>query len=162
MAKIVLGVFSAQGQAEDAVKKLRAQGFDREISILSKDGNKETDKDGTLTNRGSVADGATTGGVIGGLAGLAAGAGALVIPGLGPLIAIGPIAGLISGAATGGIAGGLIDWGIPEEEGKRLEEDVRYGKILVSVQIDENKANDAAKVLTSYGAENVKIHQSRK
>ncbi|MHB1125928.1 MAG: general stress protein [Bacillota bacterium] len=162
MAKVVLGVFRTRGQAEDAVNKLRSQGFDKEISILSKDENKEADKEGNLTSGGPLAGGVTTGGAIGGLAGLAVGAGALVIPGIGPLIAAGPIAGMLSGAATGGIAGGLIDWGIPAEEGKKLEEDIRYGKILISVHTDDTKANDAAKVMSSFGAENVKIHDSRK
>jgi uncharacterized membrane protein len=84
-------------------------------------------------------------------------AGALVIPGIGPLIAMGPIAGLLSGAATGGIAGGLIDWGIPEAEGQHYEEDVRQGKTLVSVQGSEDRLNEAADILRRHGAHDVKI-----
>jgi uncharacterized membrane protein len=101
-------------------------------------------------------EGITTGGALGGLAGLAAGAGALVIPGIGPLVALGPIAGLLSGAATGGLAGGLIDWGIPETEGRHYEEDVKQGKILVTVQGNEPHLNKAGDVLRQHGAHDVK------
>ncbi len=55
----------------------------------------------------NLSDGTLTGGALGGLAGLALGAGALVIPGLGPIIAAGPLAGILTGALTGGVAGGF-------------------------------------------------------
>ena len=77
------------------------------------------------------------------MAGLAVGAGALFIPGIGPLIAAGPIAGMLSGAAAGGIAGGLIDWGIPAEESHHYEEDVKQGKTLVAVHSSGPKLDDA-------------------
>ena len=107
-------------------------------------------------NTDSNLDGITTGGVLGGVAGLAVGAGALFIPGIGPLIAAGPIAGLLSGAVTGGIAGGLIDWGIPAEESHHYEEDVKQGKTLVAVHSSGPKLDDAAHVLRQHGAHDVK------
>lgn len=160
MSKTVVAIFEARERAEQAVKELRAKGFEKEISLLTKDeqeGRGKGEQGGGLTmGGGSVAGGVTTGGVIGGLAGLAMGAGALVIPGLGPLIAAGPIAGLLSGAATGGIAGGLIDWGIPEQEGRQLEEEIKAGKTLVTVRSD--RAEDAASILRHNGANKVKVH----
>ncbi|MBO8138754.1 MAG: DUF1269 domain-containing protein, partial [Desulfotomaculum sp.] len=113
---------------------------------------------GQYTGGDSVADGATTGGALGAAAGLAVGAGALAIPGLGPLLAAGPIAGMLSGAATGGLAGGLIDFGIPEAEGRRYEEKVKQGHTLVAVQTDENRVNQAAEILRKYHGEEVKVH----
>ncbi|MBS4024291.1 MAG: hypothetical protein KGZ96_01300 [Clostridia bacterium] len=164
MAKKVVGVFESRSHAESAVHQLREEGFDREISILAKEEN-AGGRTGGGRNGGdirmendSVADGATTGGVIGGLTGLAVGAGALVIPGLGPLIVAGPIAGLLSGAATGGVGGALVDWGIPEEEGQRYEEDIRQGNILVAVECNEKKADKCKEILSSKGADDVKIH----
>jgi uncharacterized membrane protein len=65
---------------------------------------------------------------------------------------------MLSGAATGGIAGGLVDWGIPEAEGRQYEEDVKQGRILVSVQASDNKADEAASILKSQGADRVKTH----
>jgi uncharacterized membrane protein len=157
-----MAVFKSQRIAEEAVSDLRRAGFDKEISILARDANRQ-DRGGNTANMRAGADnnlstGVTTGGVIGGLAGLAVGAGALVVPGLGPLVAAGPIAGLLSGAATGGIAGGLVDWGIPAEEGRRYEEDVKQGKILVSVRADERKADEAQQILQNHGAEGIKKH----
>jgi uncharacterized membrane protein len=162
LPKTVVAIFDSRDRANQAINELRSKGFDKEISLLTKDEQGQGRQGrgqggGGMTMGGDgVSDGATTGGVLGGLAGLAIGAGALVIPGLGPLIAAGPIAGLFSGAATGGIAGGLIDWGIPEQEGKQLEEDVKSGKMLVTVRTD--KADEAAAILRHNGANKVKIH----
>lgn len=164
MVKTVIAVFSNERVAREAVDDLRRAGFDKEISILARDkGRQEGEAAGGGLTMGiegdtGIAEGVTTGGVLGGLAGLAAGAGALVVPGLGPLVAAGPIAGLLSGAATGGVAGGLLDWGIPEAEGRRYEEDVRQGKILVSVRCSEDRAEQAARILRNHGADNVRTH----
>ncbi|MGI6285467.1 hypothetical protein MHOCP_08090 [Moorella humiferrea] len=163
MAKTVVAVFSNEQVAKEAVEDLRRAGFDKEISILARDKGKEggEGQEGGLNmgvDAGGIGDGVATGGVLGGLAGLAAGAGALFIPGIGPLIAAGPIAGMLSGAATGGVAGGLIDWGIPEAEGREYENDVRQGKILVSVRCDDKKADQANRILKDHGAERLRIH----
>lgn len=111
-----------------------------------------------FTGGDPVNDGASTGGVIGGLVGLAAGAGALAIPGLGPLLAAGPIAGLLSGAATGGIAGGLADYGIPSERGRFFEDRVKQGRVLVSVRCDDTRAKEASGILSANGGQDVEIH----
>ncbi|MDK2887727.1 hypothetical protein SAMN02745218_02893 [Desulfofundulus australicus DSM 11792] len=161
MAKTVLATFSSRESADRAVAELRSRGFDREISVVAKEDvarNEQRAEAGPTMGGDPVADGTATGGVLGGLAGLIAGAGALAIPGIGPIVAAGPIAGLLSGAATGGIAGGLIDWGIPAERGRYYEEKVKQGNILVSVRCDDNKANDAATVLRQFGGQDVETH----
>lgn len=165
MLKTVVGLFDSRDQAEKAVSDLRGRGFHEEISVLAADKSKaggDTERFNQLsrpaTGGGSVASGVTTGGVLGGLAGLALGAGALAIPGIGPVVAAGPIAGLLSGAATGGIAGGLIDWGVPAERGRFYEGKVREGKILASVRADDNKIHQAANVLRQHGAQDVETH----
>ncbi|HQE05153.1 MAG: general stress protein [Tepidanaerobacteraceae bacterium] len=162
MVITVVGVFDSRDQAERAVAELRQSGFDtNEISIVAKEQQgQDTQADTTMgMGMGTVADGTTTGGVLGGLAGLAMGAGALAIPGLGPVIAAGPIAGLLSGAATGGIAGGLIDWGIPEEQGRKYEEEVKKGKILAAVRAHEGKVDAAAEIFRRNGARDVNTQQ---
>ena len=167
MVKTVIGVFDSKEQAEKAVSQMRNSGFDtNEISIVAKGAKGEAgrggngdddDGDGNL-GMDTVADGTTTGGVLGGLAGLALGAGALAVPGLGPIIAAGPIAGLISGAATGGVAGGLIDWGIPEERGRYYEGEVKKGRILAVVRAHEQKVGNAATIMRKNGAKDVETH----
>jgi hypothetical protein len=78
-----------------------------------------------------------------------AGIGALAIPGVGPLIAAGPImaslAGLGVGGAVGGIVGALVGMGIPEYEAKRYEGAVKDGGTLVSVHCDTSEQIDSAK-----------------
>lgn len=159
MGSVVLGVFDTREQAEQAASSLRDKGFHKDISIVAQkeEGTGETEEI-RMGGDDTAIEGITAGGVLGSIAGLAAGAGALVIPGIGPLVAMGPIAGMLSGAATGGLAGGLLDWGIPEEEGRHYEEDVKQGKILLSVQGSRPRLEEAASVLRQFGAHDVKIY----
>jgi len=159
--KTVIGVFENKQQAEKAVNAVRNSGFDtNEISIVAKGGKKNNGNNGDeeTLEMDTLTDGTATGGVIGGLAGLAIGAGALAIPGIGPLFAAGPIAGLLSGAATGGIAGSLIDWGIPAERGRYYEEEVKKGKMLTVIRAHEQKVQQAADLLRQNGAKDVETH----
>lgn len=163
MNKTVVGIFESERVAKEAIEDLRRAGFEREISLLAKDQkniSRTPDDNGGETMAGgeTVADGVATGGVLGGLGGLAIGAGALAIPGLGPLIVAGPIAGLLSGAAGGGVAGGLVDWGIPEEEGRRYEEEIKRNKIIVAVNSSEDNIDEAENILKNHGASEVKVH----
>ncbi len=159
MASVAVGIFDSRNQAEQSVQELRNKGFDREISVVTKEEGRN-EASGLSMNRDtdSNIDGITTGGVLGGIAGLAVGAGALFIPGIGPLIAAGPIAGLLSGAVTGGIAGGLIDWGIPAEQSRHFEEDIKQGKTLVSVHGSSSRLDDAADILRRHGAQEVNTY----
>ncbi len=143
MDKRVVGVFDSGDEAVQAIDDLKAQGYDRDaISVVARDRDEIDDiydETGTKTEEG-LATGAATGGVLGGLAGFLAGVGALAIPGVGPILAAGPIAATLTGAAVGagagGLAGALIGMGIPEDEAGRYETDVKAGKILVLVDED--------------------------
>ncbi len=162
MSKTVIGTFGSHDSAERAVNDLRNRGFDKDISILAKnakDGGGDINKYNTrFTGGDPVTNGAGTGGTIGGLIGLAAGAGALAIPGIGPLVAAGPIAGLLSGAATGGIAGGLADYGIPAARGRFFEDRVKQGNVLVAVRCADTKAEEASGIMSRHGGKDVEIH----
>jgi hypothetical protein len=87
-------------------------------------------------------EGAGLGGAIGGTVGatltaIAAAASTLAIPGLGLVIA-GPLAGALAGgavgAATGGLVGTLIGAGIPEDQAKVYETDLKEGGIVLGVE----------------------------
>ena len=82
----------------------------------------------------------------------------MIVPGLGIIAAAGPITGLLSGAVTGGIVGGLIDLGIPENESRRYESDIRHGKVLFSMKTDDDKADRVAEILRNSGASNVQVY----
>ena len=159
--KTVIGVFAARPDAETAVTTLRSQGFTKEeISIVSKAQGKQQSS-GSQTYNDDITDGALTGGTLGGIGGLLIGAGAMFVPGIGPLLAAGPISAAIGGALAGGLAGGLIDWGIPSEASERYVKQVEQDKILAIVRTSENKVNDAAQILRQYGAQDVESHSTK-
>lgn len=136
----VVGYYENEAEAVQAIEELKRQGYgSSEISIISKDKDHvENIEEQTGTHAADgAATGAATGGLLGGLGGVLAGIGALAIPGIGPIIAAGPIVAGITGAAAGagvgGLAGALIGMGIPEEEANRYNDYFNEGKILVLV-----------------------------
>ena len=159
----VFGIYATPATAEAAVDHLLAKGFPNSaISVLLPD-NESTrafaHEKSTKAPEGT-ATGATTGGVIGGTLGLLTGLGLLAIPGLGPLIAAGPImatlAGVGAGGAVGGIVGALVGMGIPEYEAKRYEGAVKDGGSLLSVHCDTSEQIDVAKeALRDTGARDI-------
>jgi hypothetical protein len=104
----------------------------------------------------NAAAGAVTGGVVGGAAGLAASLMGLAIPGIGPIIAAGPIVSLLTGAGVGAVAGGLIggltDMGVSRADAEYYAEAVRRGGALVTVRADDARAERAAEIMRSHGA----------
>jgi hypothetical protein len=148
----VFGLYVTPATAEAAVDHLLAKGFtDGAISVLLPDDESTrafAHEKHTKAPEGT-ATGVTAGGVIGGSLGLLAGIGALAIPGVGPLIAAGPImaslAGFGIGGAVGGLVGALVGMGIPEYEAKRYEGAVKDGGTLLSVHCDTSDQIDAAK-----------------
>jgi hypothetical protein len=159
----VFGIYATPGTAEAAVDHLLANGFTNSaISVLLPDDESTrafAHEKSTKAPEGA-ATGVTTGGVIGGTLGLLAGIGVLAIPGVGPLIAAGPIvatlAGLGAGGAVGGIVGALVGMGIPEYEAKRYEGAVKGGGTLLSVHCDTSEQIDAAKMsLKETGARDI-------
>jgi hypothetical protein len=161
--KAVFGLYSTRRQVENAVDELKVQGFrNTDISVLLPEnvGTKDfAHEKGTKAPEG-MATGATSGAVVGGALGWLAGIGALAIPGVGPLIAAGPIIAALTGVgvggAVGGITGGLVGLGIPEYETKRYEGRIKGGSILLSVHTDDSKWTDKAeRILKDTGAEDI-------
>src|SRR5271154_1542095 len=148
----VFGIYKNSTLAESAVDRIIAAGFsNNDISVLLPDirSSKEFAHEKNTKAPEGTTTGFTTGGVIGGTLGLLAGIGALAIPGVGPLIAAGPIvatlAGVGAGGAVGGIVGALVGMGIPEYEAKRYEGAVKGGGTLLSVHCDTADQIDSAK-----------------
>ena len=156
-------IFPTRTAAESAVDRLTAAGFSNEdVSVLmaDKDNSREFAAEKNTKAPEGTATGVGVGGVVGGTLGLLAGIGALAIPGVGPLIAAGPImgalAGLGVGGAVGGLVGALVGMGIPEYEAKRYEGRVKDGGILVSVHCDSSEEVSRAKdVLKQAGGEDI-------
>jgi hypothetical protein len=159
----VFGIYSTRMGVERAVDVLSRSGFPvTDISVLVPEslGSKDIGTEKATKAPEGAATGAGTGAILGGTLGLLAGIGALAIPGVGPLIAAGPIvatlAGIGVGGTVGGIAGALIGLGIPEYEAKRYEGRLQKGGILLSVHCDTSEEIESAKeLMDSTGAEDI-------
>src|SRR5262245_27984909 len=169
MAKTVVGLFDTFGEAQSVVQELTNSGFRREdISLIANDSRGEYVKaravgDTSRTAEGAGA-GAVSGGVLGGVLGLLVGVGALAIPGIGPVLAAGPLAAALGtagastlvgagiGAAAGGIIGALVGAGIPEEDANFYAERVRRCGTLLIVKASDDMAQRAYDLMRSNGA----------
>jgi hypothetical protein len=159
----VFGIYPSREGAEAAVDRLLAANFRNEdISVLLQDnvGTKDFAHEKHTKAPEGATTGAVAGGVIGGTIGALIGLGALAIPGVGPLIAAGPIIAALTGVGSGGVVGGLIGalvgMGIPEYEAKRYEGRIKQGGILLSVHCDNSDwVGKAKQVLRDTGAEDI-------
>jgi hypothetical protein len=139
--------------AQSAFRALQNEGFSRdEISFIA---NKEAHGDNADTAADVAAD-AGIGAALGGVGGLLLSLAGFAIPGIGPILAAGPIVAALGGAGIGAAAGGLIgalaDSGIPEEHAHQYAEGVRQGDILITVHADDSRADLAARLLDENGA----------
>ena len=149
-----VGVFSTHEAADRAIADLKRSGYrDDQIGLVGQDARGKTVKqDGAGHNRAGegAAIGAATGAGALALGSLAVSFG--IIPVIGPILAVGPLAAaLISaagGAAGAGIAGALVGWGIPDEDAKYYEGEVKAGRFLVTVDSGED---DTSSVFTRHG-----------
>lgn len=160
-------LFQNRSDAENAINALKARGFrGDQIGIAMRD---RTEQGNLIEDTGSkaaegVTTGAVSGGLLGGVVGFLVGVGALLIPGIGPVISAGvltaafgtagatALAGAGIGAATGGIVGGLIGLGIPESEATYFETGFRKGHILVTVNAG-GRITEAVEVFQQYGGD---------
>jgi hypothetical protein len=137
---VVFGIYATAESTKAAFADLVKSGFTCEdISILLPDNERTrafaVEEDTKASD--AATDGASTVGIVGGGLGLLAILGELAIPGVGPMIAGGPILATLMGGAVGGTLGGLvgalIGLGIPEFEAKLYEGAVKDGGALLSI-----------------------------
>jgi len=165
MAKTVVGLMDNIDEAQAVVRDLVSAGIRREDigfmanekqAIPSSAALNESEGEAGGAASGALA-GAGAGAAIGGLGGLLLSVAPLAIPGVGPIIAAGPIAAALAGAGIGAVAGGLIGGltrlGVPEEEAHYYAEGVRRGGILVTVATaDQEQASQAVDIMKRHGA----------
>jgi hypothetical protein len=159
----VFGIYASREMAENAVDRLLAEGFRNEdISVLLQDnvGTKDFAHEKHTKAPEGTATGVVAGGIVGGTIGLLAGIGVLAHPGLGPLIAAGPIIAALSGIGSGGVVGGiigaLVGLGMPEYEAKRYEGRIKEGGILLSAHCDNSTwISKAKQLLKDTGADDI-------
>lgn len=169
MAKTVVGVFDNFSDAQAVVRELRESGFSSDdISLIANNAKGEfadydrghgvgSDKmDDTAEEQ--AGSGAVAGAGIGAAVGLLVGVGLLAIPGVGPVLAAGPIATALGstalgagiGAAAGGLVGPLVDAGVPRPEAETYSETVRRGGTLVMVRASDDMAQKAVDIMNRH------------
>jgi hypothetical protein len=155
--KMVTTMFRDRFNANSAWSWLTARGYDpSEINMLMSEATKTTyyehEEEGEISASTHAAEGMAAGGAIGTAIGATAAAiaaigTALVIPGLGIIVA-GPLAAALAGggagAVAGGVIGGLVGMGIPESNAKAYEQALREGGIVMGVV--PHNANDASAI----------------
>jgi hypothetical protein len=159
--RTMTALFDNYAQAARAVRGIEAMGVpESDISLVVSTledqlVEAETDDDAAHGAERGVGIGA----VVGGAGGLLAGLGALAIPGLGPVVAagwlasaaIGVAAGAALGGATGGIIGTLTGTGVGESDAQVYAEGVRRGGSVVSVRVEDSKAESVARIFSASG-----------
>ena len=171
MSKTVVGLFDHFADAQMVVQNLVDGGFRREdISLAANQTATGYTGDGSDLNNGQLTTGeaagqdAGVGAGVGGVVGLLVGLGALAIPGIGPVLAAGPLAaalgvtvgstltGAAIGAAAGGIIGALTHLGVPKDQAEYYAEGVRRGGTLVTVSASDSDAQKAVDIMNGAGA----------
>lgn len=161
----VFGIYLTETNVESAVNALKDAGFaNSDISVLLPESVRtgELATDHSTKAPQGAAVGAGSGAAVGGALGWLVGVGALAIPGIGPVIAAGPLLAALArvgiGGALGGFAGSLVGLGIPEYEAKKYEGQMVKGGILVGVHCETSEqANRAREVLLNTDAQDVAV-----
>lgn len=143
--KAVIGSFTHRIDAENVLSELRHAGYRHsDISVLMKHEHSPEGISDTTTT------GIITGSTIGALAGLVAGIASITVPGVGPVLAVGPLAtalgltgvGAATGALTGGVISALIDIGLSEDEAQSYEKIIHQGGVVIAVLSGPGESTD--------------------
>jgi hypothetical protein len=142
---MITSSFRDRESADRAYADLLAKGYtEKDIHVMMADETRKRlgGKDVKIEHGNKALEGAGVGGVAGGaigatILGIVAAASTVAFPGIGLVIA-GPLAGALAGgaagAAAGGLVGTLVGMGIPEEQAKIYEQDLKEGAIVLGVR----------------------------
>lgn len=154
---VVLGLFEHATAAADAARGLRALGVPRErVSIVAR----SHDEEGEIARAsgaspGSEMEDSAPASRLGELSAHLLAAVALVMPGIGPIVADGPLAaglGEAAGHLAGGIGPALEHAGLQTARAQDWESRIRAGAFLVGGHVDEAAVAPARDVMAQAGA----------
>ncbi len=166
MTRTIVGLFDTRNAAEQVVSALNDRGFVYDdIGLVTQDGAASADP------AAGAGIGAASGGALGGVLGLLVGIGALAIPGIGPIVAAGPLAAALGvtgastligagvGAASGGMLGALTGLGLNDNDASAYAEGVRRGGTLVTANVDDGRIDEALAIFNGHGAANIETRR---
>ncbi|WP_394795937.1 PRC-barrel domain-containing protein [Armatimonas sp.] len=135
-----VAIYDTHSEAETAIRALQQQGFDMtKLSIIGRDYHTEEEVVGYYTAGDRMKAWGKTGAFWGGIWSLMFGSAFFLVPGIGPILAAGPVVVWIVGAlesavVVGGfsaLGGALFSIGIPNDRIIAYEEHLKVGKFLV-------------------------------
>ncbi len=160
----IVATFDSPDKAEHAFYALQAYVNRDDISIVHMNDDRTKSSD---LSADTVADGIGIGSLVGGGIGLAIGMSTLLVPGIGPILAAGPLFATLAGSTAGGIAGGLIDLGINRYTAETMASHVERGLVVMTIAVPNPALREPiTEMLRVYGAidihdENVEISHDR-
>ena len=163
----VVALFDQHTQAEKAVQELQQAGFDmKALSIVGKGYHTEENVVGYYTAGDRMMYWGKNGAFWGGIWGLLFGSAFFMIPGIGPLVAAGPVvawivAALEGAAVVGGlsaIGAGLYSIGIPKKSILQYETSLKAGMFMLVVHGTADEVTRAKAILSSSGASQTQLH----
>jgi uncharacterized membrane protein len=163
----VVAIFDKHTQAEEAIQQLQKSGFDmKALSIVGKDYHTDEQVVGYYTTGDRMKFWGKNGAFWGGMWGLLFGSAVFFVPGIGPLVAGGPIVGWIVAALTdaaivGGVSAigaGLYSLGIPKQSVLQYETSVKAGKFMLVVHGTTEEMTRAHEILSAAGADETTLH----
>lgn len=153
----VFALFRDPWQAQDALLQLREVGFsDIQVGIMSLD---QSHVDESVY----INEGTATGAAVGASVGLVWGIGVVAeaLPAIGPVIAGGTLAAVltsaVAGAAAVGLIGALVGIGVARNQAEVLEQEINEGQTLVTVEAGDQDALAIA-ILLQCGANRTEHH----
>ena len=165
---MVVAVYETHAQAETAVRTLEKSGIDmKKLSIVGKDFQTAENVTGYYNTGDRMMAWGKTGATWGGIWGLLFGSAYFLVPGVGPILAAGPVVGwmvaaLQSAVVAGGagvLAGALFSVGIPEDSTLAYETELLAGKFVVIAHGDAGETAKSKAALA--GSEHVTIEELR-
>ena len=163
----VIAMFAEHPQAEEAVKQLQQAGFDmKTLSIIGQGYHSEENVVGYYTTGERMKHWGKFGAFWGGMWGLLFGSAMFMIPGVGPIIAAGPIVAWIVGALEGAavvgglsaIGAGLYGVGIPKDSVLEYETSLKAGQFMLVVHGTPDEVTRAQAILSASAATETRLH----
>ncbi len=164
----VVGIYNSHTDAEASIKELQRSGFNmKKLSIVGKDYHTEEHVVGYYNTGDRMKVWGKLGAFWGGLWGLLFGSALFIIPGIGPLVVLGPLVGWIVGALEGAVVVGglsalgaaLYSVGIPKDSIMKYETALKSDKFLVIAHGTADEVAKAKSILKTTGAAEIDAHE---
>ena len=160
----VVATYRDHDDAETAVRALYEGGLPiNHVSIIGRNFETRQDIQGFYRPADAALDGAGEGAWFGGLFGLMMGAmGFFIMPVIGGLMILGPLAGLVAGAIGGAGVGALLNAlmavGIPRDQALKYQERLQAGEFVVVVHGDTDELTRAREILSGTAQTHLESH----